>query len=54
MDDDCEVCGERPGVTNSRVIFDDRENDDVGVWVCMECEQELVEEEYRTDRPDRP
>lgn len=35
----CEVCHEYPGVTNSRFLFDDEENPDVGVWICIMCEE---------------
>ena len=41
----CECCGLRPGVTNSRYLFNsslsDREADpDCGDWVCAQCEAE--------------
>jgi hypothetical protein len=49
----CELCGLRPGQTNSRFLFDsplsNREEDpECGDWVCQECE--AVMEEENADR----
>ena len=33
----CEECGKNEGETNSSFKFDD---DELGIWICHECEQE--------------
>ncbi len=40
----CEICGERPGRTNSR-WRKDYEHDE-GLWVCIPCEEEAETEFY--------
>jgi hypothetical protein len=45
----CESCGQRPGVTNSRYLFNSSRSDreempDCGDWVCEDCEHEAAEE----------
>jgi hypothetical protein len=48
----CECCRERPGVMNSRYLFnsplsDREEMPDVGDWVCEICEREAEEDARR-------
>ena len=42
----CEICQEQVGVTNSRYILDENE-EGMGVWICLTCEQEEEVEHYR-------
>ena len=35
----CEICEERPGVTNS--LFWKEDDDEEGIWVCEICEHDL-------------
>ena len=43
----CESCGERPGETNSRILFHSPLSDpDCGDWVCFECEQAAEQDHY--------
>ena len=40
----CEICHQNRGEDNSAFIFD--EGDEVGVWICRECEEEALAEAY--------
>jgi hypothetical protein len=41
----CEYCYQNAGVTNSAYIFANPE-DDTGIWICGDCEMELIEHSY--------